>query len=36
MPICCSVMRQEMRNDDSIVTEPPKGAGVSLRIRYRL
>ena len=36
MPMCCSVMRQQMRTGDIIVTEPPKGAGVSLRIRYRL
>lgn len=36
MANCCSVMRQEMRTADSIVAEPPKGAGASLTIRYVL
>ena len=36
MPVCCSVMRQEMRAGDKIVAEPPKGAGASLEISYRL
>jgi hypothetical protein len=36
MPVCWSVMRQLMRIGDEIVAEPPKGAGASLRIRYRV
>jgi hypothetical protein len=36
MPVCCSVMRQEMNRRDMIVSEPPKGAGASLRISYTL
>jgi hypothetical protein len=36
MPTCCSVMRQEMRPEDTILAEPPKGAGASLKIRYRV
>ena len=36
MPNCCSVMRQEMRSDDSIVSSPPSGKGASLEIRYKL
>ena len=36
MPNCCSVMRQEMRATDSIVSKPPSGAGASLVIRYVL
>ena len=36
MPNCCSVMRQEMLGADSVVSEPPSGAGASLAIRYVL
>lgn len=36
MPVCCSVMRSEMRGPDAIVAAPPKGNGASLRIAYRL
>lgn len=36
MPICCHVMRQYMNSNDSIVNEPPKGAGATLTIRYVL
>jgi hypothetical protein len=36
MPICCRVMREEMRDGDIILDEPPKGTGASLVIRYRL
>lgn len=36
MPTCCSVMRQAMREGDEILSEPPKGKGATLRIRYRL
>jgi len=35
MPVCCSVMRQEMSPEDRIIAEPPKGAGASLQILYR-
>ena len=34
MPMCCAVMRQEMKMGDSIMSEPPKGQGASLTIRY--
>lgn len=34
MPVCCSVMREEMGEGDVIVTEPPSGQGASLTIRY--
>ena len=36
MPVCCDVMRGAMRNDDSIVAQPPKGYGASLLIHYSL
>ncbi len=36
MPICCAVMRNQMRNRDAIVSEPPKGRGASLTVRYWL
>ncbi|MBI4202121.1 MAG: DUF2442 domain-containing protein [Chloroflexi bacterium] len=36
MPTCCNVMRQEMRDGDLIVEEPPKGRGANLTIRYKL
>lgn len=36
MPVCCQVMRRNIRAGDVIVTEPPKGAGASLVIRYSL
>jgi hypothetical protein len=36
MPVCCNVMRQEMRRGDEVLDEPPKGAGASLTIAYRL
>jgi hypothetical protein len=35
MPICCSVMRSEMRPGDAILAAPPKGQGASLEISYR-
>lgn len=34
MPNCCSVMRQEMRVADSVISQPPSGAGASLTVRY--
>ena len=36
MPVCCMVMRQEMRGGDEVLDEPPKGNGASLTIAYRL
>lgn len=36
MPICCDVMRSEMKNTDSVISEPKKGKGASLTIRYLL
>jgi 5-methylcytosine-specific restriction protein A len=36
MPVCCAVMRQEMRGRDEVVDAPPKGAGASLTIAYSL
>ena len=36
MPICCSVMRNIMRENDIIVNQPPKGNGASLQIRSNL
>lgn len=37
MPVCCSVMKREMRTRvDQVVEEPPKGKGATLTIRYRL
>ena len=36
MPVCCQVMRSEMKSGDSILRAPPKGNGASLAIRYAL
>lgn len=36
MPVCCGVMRRVMRPGDTILAQPPKGQGASLRIRYTL
>ncbi|MGZ9709371.1 GIY-YIG nuclease family protein [Glaciimonas sp. GNP009] len=36
MPTCCSVMRDEIKTGDNVLSEPPKGKGASLLIRYRL
>lgn len=36
MPVCCNVMRNAMRRGDVIVSEPPKGQGATLTIRYAL
>jgi 5-methylcytosine-specific restriction protein A len=36
MPICCDVMRQEMRDGDRVIAEPPRGNGASLTIEYLL
>ena len=36
MPSCCSVMRKAMKADDQVISQPRKGAGASLTIKYRL
>lgn len=36
MPNCCSVLRQAMSSGDEILSEPPKGKGATLKIRYRI
>jgi hypothetical protein len=36
MPMCCNAMLGEMIEKDRILNQPPKGAGASLTIRYRL
>ena len=36
MPSCCSVMRKAMNVDDEVLSQPKKGAGASLTIKYRL
>jgi len=36
MPLCCSVMKQNMQEGDIILYQPPSGQGASLRIRYKL
>lgn len=36
MPSCCDAMREEMRAGDEVVSEPPKGRGASLVVRYGL
>ena len=36
MPVCCGAMREAMGPSDTIVTEPKKGAGASLTLRYSL
>jgi len=36
MPICCNVMKNEMKRTDRILNQPSKGRGASLTIRYSL
>ncbi len=36
MPVCCDAMRKMMREGDEIITQPPKGNGASLTIKYKL
>lgn len=36
MPSCCNAMYAEQKATDSILTQPPKGKGASLTIRYKL
>jgi len=36
MPVCCAAMRAQMRPNDRVIFEPPKGKGAGLSILYRL
>jgi hypothetical protein len=36
MPVCCEVMRRNIKSGDNIIQQPPKGNGASLTIRYKL
>jgi len=36
MPLCCEVMKKNMKKEDQILEQPPKGKGASLTIRYKL
>jgi hypothetical protein len=36
MPDCCDAMLRAMRKGDVIVSQPPKGKGATLTIRYAL
>jgi len=36
MPVCCDIMKKNMKNGDQILQQPPKGRGATLIIRYRL
>jgi hypothetical protein len=36
MPVCCSVMRQQMKVGDAILEQPPKGNGANPVVRYYL
>jgi hypothetical protein len=36
LPVCCAVMRKEMKENDEILQQPPKGAGANLIVRFHL
>jgi hypothetical protein len=36
MPVCCDAMIDEMNSKDQVLSQPPKGRGASLTIRYLL
>jgi len=36
MPLCCTVMKNEMKPEDEILKTPPSGYGANLIIRFRL
>lgn len=36
MPTCCNVMVRLMKSGDEVLTQPPKGRGATLTIRYKL
>jgi hypothetical protein len=35
-PLCCSIMKDNMKTGDVILHKPPSGQGTSLIIRYKL
>lgn len=36
MPVCCEVMKGDMKPGDQILQQPPSGQGATLIIRYKL
>ena len=36
MPTCCDTMIAAMKIGDEVLTQPPKGRGATLTIRYKL
>ena len=36
MPVCCKVMKHNMKLTDQILQQPPSGQGATLIIRYNL
>jgi len=36
MPSCCEAMKRLLQREDVILSQPPKGKGAGLRIRYKL
>jgi hypothetical protein len=36
MPVCCQIMKKEMRDGDTLVEKPTKGKGATLMIEYLL
>lgn len=36
MPLCCKVMKRNMKQGDQILQQPPSGQGATLVIRYKL
>jgi len=36
MPLCCKIMKQNMKQGDQILQQPPSGQGATLLIRYKL
>ena len=36
MPVCCEVMKRNIKKGDQILQQPQKGQGASLIIRYTL
>lgn len=35
MPVCCGVMKENMKSEDQILQEPPRGQGATVVIRYK-
>jgi 5-methylcytosine-specific restriction protein A len=36
MPTCCNAMYEKKRAGDEVISQPPKGKGATLTIRYKL